>query len=103
MPIIEPPTSKALGLFPYQINPHYINQKTDGYHGETRDQRLSQFIILNPDLPIIALPEGTAVQLNRGVLKFIGECAGVMFQAGEKPGDVIRKEIPANTDLSFLL
>jgi len=102
MPIIEPKSFNALGLLPFQINPHYTNGKIDGHNGETRDQRLEEFIRLN-GVPVVALPEGTAVKLDNGVLRFIGQYPGVLFQSGENEGESNRREIQVDEDLSFLL
>lgn len=101
MPIIEPKSFKALALFPFQINPHYINQKVEGFNGETRDQRLEEFMKFNPDQSIIGLPEGTALQLQSGELRFIGDCSGVLFQTSE--GSVVKRDVMIDEDLSFLL
>jgi dipeptidase E len=103
MPIIEPKSFKALALFPFQINPHYINQKVEGFNGETRDQRLEEFMRLNPAKSIIGLPEGTALQLQNGELKFIGECSGVLFQTSEREASIVKRDVMVNEDLSFLL
>lgn len=100
MPIIEPKSFNALGLLPFQINPHYTNQKLAGQNGETRDQRLEEFMKMNPGISVAGLPEGTALHLDSEVLHFIGPYKGVLLQAGDK---VIRKEIFEGEDLSFLL
>jgi len=103
MPVIEPKSFNALGLFPFQINPHYANIIPAGHNGETRDQRLEEFIKLNPGLPIVGLPEGTALMLENGVLQFIGQLPGVLFYTGDHDHEMIRIEIGVNDDLSHLL
>jgi dipeptidase E len=101
MPVIEPKSLVALGFFPFQINPHYINQKPEGFNGETRDQRLEEFCKVNPGIPVVCLPEGTALLQQNGVLKFIGSDAGVLFRK-ERDG-IIRQEVLSGQDLSNLL
>lgn len=102
MPIIQPKSFNALGLFPFQINPHYINQKAEGFNGETRDQRLEEFLKLNPGVSIIALPEGTALQSENNKLEFMGSTPAVLFHQEENKF-FNRKEINGGSDLSYLL
>ena len=62
----------ALGFFPFQINPHYYNLQLPGFNGETRDQRLEEFLMLHPSATIVALREGTALLLENGTLQLAG-------------------------------
>ncbi len=101
MPIIEPKSFNALGLFPFQINPHYNNEKPSGHNGESRDQRLEEFLHLNPGVPIVALPEGTTLQMEHNNLQLLGITAAMLFSMAE--GKIQKEEISAGTDLSFLL
>lgn len=101
MPVIEPKSFKALHIFPFQINPHYFNQKTDGFNGETRDQRLEEFLEINPNGKIIGLPEGTGLLLEKSIIQFFGEASAVLFET--KENKCIKTQIIPGTDLSFLL
>lgn len=102
MPIIEPKSFNALGLFPFQINPHYINQKAEGFNGETRDQRLEEFIKMNPGISIVCLPEGTAIQFKKTMVKFIGISSAILFYTEKNAETVVRKEIVNGSDLFYL-
>lgn len=84
MPIIEPPSFDALALLPCQLNPHYSDYHPPGFNGETRDQRLAEFTTLNPDTPVLAIREGTALELSKGKLTFKGEYGGFVFSGKEK-------------------
>lgn len=101
MPIINPGSFNALGFFPFQINPHYYNQPVSGFNGETRIQRLTEFVQLNPKTAVVGLPEGTALLLNNGNLTLIGESNAILFTWNEET--VTHKELNKKDDLSFLL
>jgi dipeptidase E len=102
MPVIQPKSFNAFGFFPFQINPHYINVKPEGYNGETRDQRLEEFMQINPGISIVALPEGTGLKLEKNMLTFIGEYPGVLFYWDENATVLTRKIMPEE-NISFLL
>ncbi|MEO0559625.1 MAG: dipeptidase PepE [Bacteroidota bacterium] len=72
MPIVEPPSFDALGFVPFQINPHYTDAHPEGHQGETRAQRLAEFVTANPEVPVIGLPEGTALRINARQLDLLG-------------------------------
>lgn len=84
MPIIEPPSFQALALLPVQLNPHYTDFVPEGFHGETRDMRLAEFMEVAPNTPIIGLPEGTALRLINGQLSYEGNENGYVFLGGTK-------------------
>ena len=99
MPIVQPPSFEALGLLPFQINPHYLDARPDTAHmGETRAQRLAQFLEEN-DVPVVGLREGTWLRREADRLTLGGiEAGGVVFRRGAQPS-----EIGPGHDLSALL
>lgn len=101
MPIINPGNFKALALFPFQINPHYYNQTVAGFNGETRNQRLEEFLQLNPSVPIVALPEGTALFQDENKLKLTGSTNAWLFRCENNV--TMQLELTVNDDLSYLL
>jgi dipeptidase E len=100
MPIIQPRSFASFGFFPFQINPHYVNLIVEGHHGETRDQRIEEFVTLNPGVPVVGLPEGTALELANDVVNFIGESDGVIFKG--EAGKPIQKTTIKNGKAPFL-
>ncbi len=101
MPIVEPKSFNALGLFPFQINPHYFNYKIPNQNGETRDDRLKEFLVENPGVHIVCLPEGTALIYENKHLKLIGETKGLIMQI--KDEKIIKTDVEINEDISWLL
>jgi len=100
MPIIEPKSFDALNLVNFQLNPHYTDHNPPGHNGETRAQRLAEFMVLNPTTPIVAIVEGTALKLSgkdKQTLRLLGDEDGYIFKAGEK------ETINSQTDLNVLL
>lgn len=72
MPIIMPKSFDSLGLFPYQINPHFISGKFPGHNGESREERIAEFLRANPSEIVYALPEGTWLEIKSEICKICG-------------------------------
>ena len=66
MPIVDPGGFDALGLVPFQINPHYTERTLRGHGGESRDQRIAEFLAMNPGVPVLGLREGSLVRVQPG-------------------------------------
>jgi dipeptidase E len=98
MPIVQPPSFAALGLVPFNVNPHYLDPDPTSTHmGETREQRLREFHEMN-DAPVVGLREGAwlAVEGERCMLG--GTRGARLFRKGEEPA-----EFAPGADLSFLM
>ena len=63
MPICEPPSLHALHVVGFQINPHYTAATLEGHGGESRDQRLAEYLELNRDMTVAGLPEGSLLRV----------------------------------------
>ena len=75
-----PKSFDSLNIFPYQINPHFISGKLAGHNGESREERLEEFLIVNPNDTIYALPEGTALLIAGSEAEVIGHSEILKFE-----------------------
>jgi len=85
MPIVEPPSLTALALVPFQINPHYTDKVIPNHGGESRDDRLTEFLTLNPELKVIGLREGSWLRREDSSLHLGGPLPLKLFQHGKEP------------------
>ena len=82
MPIVEPPSFAALGLVPFQINPHYIDADPASTHmGETREQRILEFLEEN-DRVVVGLREGAWIRVEGGSARLGGLNGARLFRRG---------------------
>lgn len=98
MPIVEPMSFKAFNLVPFQINPHYLDAHPDGHAGETREQRIEEFIQLSKGTFVAGLREGCMLLVEGGKMRLIGARPMRLFHYGQPPRELLAKD-----DLSFLL
>lgn len=98
MPIVEPQSFQAIGAVRFQINPHYLDANPEGHAGETREQRILEYIEANPRRYVVGLREGCMLRLENGRLELIGSRPMRIFKKGIEPF-----EVKAGDDLSFLL
>jgi dipeptidase E len=85
MPIVEPPSLESLNLFPYQINPHYIDPDPSSTHmGETREERLLQYLEEN-ETPVVAIREGGYLRVQNGEILLKGSRQARIFRRGQPP------------------
>lgn len=98
MPIVEPPSFKALGLVSFQINPHYLDPSPDSTHmGETREERILQFLEEN-ETPVVGLREGAMIRVEKGSALLKGSTGARIFRRGQPPSEAL-----PGADLNHLL
>ena len=85
MPIVFPQSFNALNIFPYQINPHYINADPASKHqGETREERIKEFHQENTT-PVIGLYESAWIHVEDDVIQLGGANGAKVFLPGQTP------------------
>jgi dipeptidase E len=88
MPIVYPPSFDALGLVPFQINPHYVDHDPKSTHkGETREERLREFHEENTT-PVVGLREGSMLRVEDDVVTLVGLTRARVFRRGQEPVEV---------------
>jgi dipeptidase E len=98
MPVIDPRGFGALGIVPFQINPHYTEKTIKGHGGESRDDRIEEFLKVNRGVAVLGLREGSLVRVEGERAKLLLGPGARLFRNGRKPRD-----LKAGADLSSLL
>ncbi|XP_063376560.1 probable alpha-aspartyl dipeptidase [Cydia fagiglandana] len=96
MPIVYPPTFDAIGIVPFNINPHYIEMESKTHKGETRDQRINEYLEVQGG-PVLGLREGSMLHVDASKLIIKGIAGAVLFKKGQA-----KTEIPVGEDVSLL-
>lgn len=95
MPIVYPPSFKALELIPFNINPHYLEPLKDSRHmGESRATRIKEFHFFN-NHNVLGLREGSYLKIHGDKIKLKGPFKACVFKKDSLP-----YEIEPGTDLS---
>lgn len=98
MPIIEPSSFNCLNLVKFQINPHYLDAHPEGHGGETRQQRIEEFLAANPEVTVAGLRETSLLELDGNKIELKGKKNMRLFRFGQEP-----KEYEPGMDVAFLL
>ena len=94
MPIVQPESFRAIGLVSFQINPHYLDANPEGHAGETREQRIKEYLEANRSRYVVGLREGCMLRINDKGIELIGSRSMRVFKKGQEtfevqPGDNI--------------
>jgi dipeptidase E len=88
MPIVQPATFEALGIVPFQINPHYLDPDPGSRHmGETREDRIREFHEEN-EVPVLGLREGAWLRIQGADGQVGGAAAARVFRRGRAPEEL---------------
>ncbi|WP_439182241.1 dipeptidase PepE [Carboxylicivirga taeanensis] len=98
MPIIDPLGFDALNLIPFQINPHYLDANPEGHGGETREERILEFLQVNQTMTVAGLREGCMFTFTDGKIGYSGKLPLRVFQYGKAP-----YEVQPDDDFGFLM
>ncbi len=88
MPIVQPARFDALGLVPFQINPHYVDPDPTSRHmGETREERLREYLEEN-EPPVVGLREGAWLRVEGREARLEGSGGACVFRRGREPEEI---------------
>ena len=88
MPIIQPGSFQTLNLIPFQINPHYFDANPDGHGGETREDRINEFLEINREKVVVGLREGSGLWIEDKIIKLVGDKNARLFKYGKEPEEI---------------
>jgi dipeptidase E len=98
MPIVQPESFRAIGLVSFQINPHYLDANPVGHAGETREQRILEYLEANRSRYVVGLREGCMLRIDDNGIELIGSRPMRIFKKGQPT-----YEVNPGDDISFLL
>jgi dipeptidase E len=98
MPICDPLGYDTLGLVPFQLNPHYVHGRPPGVGGETREERILEYVALHPGVWVAGLRDGLMLGVEDGSIRLLGPTTCRVWRKGEPA-----RELGAGDDLGFLL
>ncbi|MBO7235112.1 MAG: dipeptidase PepE [Alistipes sp.] len=98
MPIVQPESFRAIGLVPFQINPHYLDANPAGHAGETREQRIMEYLEANRSRYVVGLREGCMLRIDDNGIELIGSRPMRIFKKG-----MATYEVQPGEDISFLI
>ena len=88
MPIVQPESFRAIGLVSFQINPHYLDANPEGHAGETREQRIKEYLEANRSRYVVGLREGCMLRINDEGIQLIGSRSMRVFKKGQETFEV---------------
>lgn len=103
MAIILPQSFDALNFLHFNINPHYTNKTIEGHNGESREQRLEEFLQINPDEKVICLPEGCWLKYENKTLTYNGISEGTIFETDKQTKEILKVLIKINENISRVM
>ena len=83
MPVAEPSSFSCLDLVPFQINPHYLDANPQGHAGETREQRIMEFLTVNREVTVVGLREGCLFWIEGNSIELKGHRPLRIFRFGK--------------------
>lgn len=78
MPIVMPESFDCFDFVPFQINPHYLDPYPEDINdairhgGETRQDRINEFLSVNQEITVAGLREATALWVEDGTITLKG-------------------------------
>ncbi len=98
MPIVDPLSFHSIDLIPFQINPHFLDVHPEGFGGETREDRIKEFIHINPDIYVVGLREASLLKYENSKLSLVGTKTARIFKKDKEP-----VELTTSDNLDFLM
>lgn len=98
MPIVYPSSFNALGVVPFNINPHYLDPYPNSKHmGETRETRIKEYHTYQ-SYAVAGIREGSYLKLENGILTLGGKLSMRLFEQGKEP-----REVNPGEDIQFMM